>query len=346
MLRLLLTVCATAMATSLAGRVCAQQGTPASDAPTLQDALRVEFDGDCLQREALMQDVLKWLKRNELPPGVQVEVTGQEQPMLGASFSIERDGSPVSIRRFQPFSGTCSDLRAALGAAMALAIESLPPRGAEPGAASSSTGSGADKPHGTRPKRSHEQDEARADEPGESQSFEPALWLGASGLGGLGVMNNAAFGLQMQLDLELLSRLNLRGGPVGMWAGSKPLAHGRFVSRVSAARLGACWGTSDSESSTWRLRGCVDMFAGAHWAQGKDFAANETTRSAWFVTTLGPRLEFRPSQNAALFLDAAAVGNWTPPEVTVRDPGNELLARERPGSVGALIGLGAAFRVF
>ncbi len=91
----------------------------AEDRP-IEDAITVARASDCLRQDALLEHVRAWLPREAVDARLAVLV---EDDADGASFVVTRDGRPVAVRRFDHLPARCEDRRAALGLAIALALD-------------------------------------------------------------------------------------------------------------------------------------------------------------------------------------------------------------------------------
>src|SRR5262249_15233789 len=100
--------------------------TPANadeETRALADALTIQGDGRCLERESLGAQVAKWLGRSAIDARVAIMVTEEEEPAPALSFVVQRDGETVAIRRFERPPTSCDDVRAVAALAIALAID-------------------------------------------------------------------------------------------------------------------------------------------------------------------------------------------------------------------------------
>src|SRR5690606_24726078 len=91
----------------------------------VSQALEIDFDGDCLQRDELVQEVTRWVEHGRVNSRISISITGEQEPALGARFWLLVDGQRASLRRLENFEGSCAELRDSLSAAIGLAIEAV-----------------------------------------------------------------------------------------------------------------------------------------------------------------------------------------------------------------------------
>jgi hypothetical protein len=103
---------------AIPGRASAEQ--PA-DRPVVE-ALRVEADA-CLDREALAAHVVAWIHRDRIDRRIEIAVRGGPGSPEGVGLTVLRDGAVVGERRFEIAHVPCEEGRAAIGLAIALAID-------------------------------------------------------------------------------------------------------------------------------------------------------------------------------------------------------------------------------
>jgi hypothetical protein len=92
----------------------------AADERPLTDAITIARGDDCLQHELLVPHVRMWLSSDALDADISVVVSDQEE---GASFVVTRGGEAVAARTFDRLPVACVDRRAAVGLAIAIALD-------------------------------------------------------------------------------------------------------------------------------------------------------------------------------------------------------------------------------
>ena len=85
------------------------------------DALVTHADR-CLDRSAVAAQIVAWLRRDAIDRRIGILVAATTDG-AGASFVIQRDGIAIAERQFARLPNECAELRAALGLAIALAID-------------------------------------------------------------------------------------------------------------------------------------------------------------------------------------------------------------------------------
>ncbi len=91
----------------------------AEDRP-LADAISVARGDDCLRQDLLLQHVRMWLPNDRVDARLAVVVQDEEE---GASFVLLRDGAAAAARRFDRLPVACVERRAAIGLAIAMALD-------------------------------------------------------------------------------------------------------------------------------------------------------------------------------------------------------------------------------
>ncbi|HMJ10357.1 MAG TPA: hypothetical protein VK524_03070, partial [Polyangiaceae bacterium] len=190
----------------------------AAPAREIADAVTVNPNA-CLERGSLAREISRWLKREQVDAGLSVAVQVTEARAGGVSFFIRRDGVLVGERAFPKLEGTCAELRAALGLAIALALDAsvLDSLGVRPAPQQSASGVG--------PQRSTSQRTFSAD-------------AGISGLAN--VLPEPALGVTAGVDVLLVDPLDARlsvlaAGPVSFAVGA-----GDARASIVAGQIAAC----------------------------------------------------------------------------------------------------------
>jgi len=229
----------------------------------LAEAVAVARAGECFVAAALVEHMETWLRRSTVHARISV-VVEDEDP--GASFVVLRDGVPSAARRFDTLPAACSDRRAALALAIALAIDAavlddlVPASRPEPD---------APIPDPPSPGPAAERTAIRVEVAVEGQViFEVLPEVAAGWQIGPRVIFDETFELGLSAWLTSVSGAELQPG--------------RVDSQLAGARLDACL----RRPGVLMLRGCVGVAGGVGRGMGHDVpGARETL--VGFVGLLG-----------------------------------------------------------
>ncbi|HEY6726188.1 MAG TPA: hypothetical protein VI197_19265 [Polyangiaceae bacterium] len=260
---------------------------PGPTSMPLRAAIALDFEGACLEHERLVASVERWLEVDRIHKRVTVSVTGEEAPELAARFWLLVDGQRVSLRRFEAFTGSCSELGASLSAAIALAIEAIdladfpepepPPRPVLPAAKLTARAAlQVDEPPLPPPRR-------RA---GALQS----LAIGPQILGAAGVAPAAGVGGGVRGELGFLHGVATRLAANYLVLETQPISDGTLAMRLPAGQVGVCWGR---ETNDYRAQGCLDAWAGALIGTPSQLERQSQQVLPWVAVAPGVELAFR-----------------------------------------------------
>ncbi len=252
-------------------------------------AIELQFQGDCLDHDRLVEQVERWLDEMLINGRVRILVTGEQEP-LGARFWLLVDDRRVSVRRFEAFQGTCAELRASLSAAIGLALGAVdlsqfppppppPPKPVLPPAKLTARASlSVDEPPPLPPRR-----------PARSGLLQSAA-VGAQLLGALGVAPGNAGGAGVRGELGFPGDLTARLSANYLTAEAVPIADGSLGARVLAVQSGGCWGRDTLE---YRVQVCVDAWLAAVTAQPSNLDRGQQGTLPWFALVPGAELRFQ-----------------------------------------------------
>ncbi|HEU5075315.1 MAG TPA: hypothetical protein VFU02_14090 [Polyangiaceae bacterium] len=278
----------------------------------LAAAISLDFEGACLEHEPLVAGVERWLEVNRIHKRVTVAVTGAEQPELAARFWLLVDDQRVSLRRFEAFAGTCSELGAALSAAIALAIEAVdladfpepepPPRPVLPVARLTARGDlEVDEPPVSAPRRRR---------PGALQSVSIAAQL----VGGAGVAPAASVGAGLRGELGFAHGMAARVAANYLVLETQPISDGTLAMRLPAGQAGVCWGR---ETDAYRAQGCLDVWGGALIGTPSNLERQSEQVLPWMALAPGVELVFRRGESWGVRLGTQLCFNLVRPRFEV-----------------------------
>jgi hypothetical protein len=289
-----------------AGARAARAEAPAS-APSIaiEQALAVAPGVGCLERERLAAQVRFWLGRSRVASDVRISVRGDARRV---EFELWR-GRSRGTRTFDPLPDGCDQAHAAVGLAIALAIDAdLLVRLVEPEAA------------------------ARA---------APPRWLWTLALGGgYAVLPDLSFGAGTGLEFGLLEWLSARAD---LFVEHAPGARiepspGRFDATLFGGALRLCAGGRALPALRFAL--CGGPAAGVLHARGRNFAASYAPTGAWSAIASGLRVEL--DVGVSLVLDVDLIAPLHSPSFRIERESAPALRRDA-SEVGGLLRLGVGF---
>jgi hypothetical protein len=223
----------------------------ADDRP-LADAITVARASDCLEHGALLEHVRTWLRSDRVDARLAIVVHEEE---VGASFVITRDGAPVAVRRFDRLPHGCPDRRAALGLAVALALDAAVLDALEAAAPP------ADSPVAV--------EEERGD-----ASTDVALELALEAQALFEVLPEVAAGWQLGARVVVGDSFEVGAHAWLTSVAGADLSAGRVSVQLSGGRLDLC---ARRRVDSIALRGCAGVAAGAAFGTGLDLPGARAT---------------------------------------------------------------------
>jgi hypothetical protein len=273
----------------------------AAPARKIADAVTVNPNA-CLERGALAREISRWLKREEVDAGLSVAVQVAETRPAGVSFVIRRDGVLVGERAFPKLEGTCAELRAALGLAIALALD-----------ASVLDSLGVRSPARVSPPPSTSPNTLSAD-------------VGIAGLAN--VLPEPALGIGAGVDVLLVGPLDARLSVLA--AGPVSFAVGAEEARASlvAGQIVAC----GAWRRAWlRSRACVGAAGGRWQASGEGLSPSYAPNVAWAAAVLRLDARFALGSRFGILLGLDGLLPFVRPNLDIlRENGAVLSSRAAP----------------
>ncbi|HET6585540.1 MAG TPA: hypothetical protein VFG69_18905 [Nannocystaceae bacterium] len=305
----------------------------------LVDAIAVDGTAQCLERERLAVHVAGWLGSDRLDARLDVVAREADDRV---EFVLRRDESVRVERAIAPAPRDCADRQAALGLAIALAIDASVLESIAP-APTPVAPTPAAAPTPTRAPTPIVEPERVAAEPApRPRELRVALLFGPVAL--VEVLDHAAFGGELGVELRPIEFLDVRVG--ALVAGGLPigLAGGEIAPVLAGGRADACPARSFARERL-RLRVCLGLAAAVATARGRDFQANRRPLLPWAAALAGGEAEVRLADRVGLRAHAGLVAPFVRASFVVRDTANVVVARSDTPPVGAALGLGLSVRL-
>lgn len=291
------------------------------------DAVEVSAGTTCLDEARTVEHAVRWLERDRIDARQRIEVRAEVDRVV---LVVRTDGAIVVERSLSPVPADCADLHAAVGLALALAVDAsvleslgvtapaptpLPAEDSEPA------------PEPTPPP---------VDAPPPRRRPLVGIELGATTM--VGVPRGVAFGAAITGQLGVLPWLDVEVGIVA--TGGLPVAvdPGEVVPVLTFARAGLC--PRRDLSPRIALRGCIGVDAGGLLAFGRAFDEALLARLPWFAARTGIDLDVAVARRAALRLGLDAIVPVVRTEWAVEDGMGGVLAREGAANFGGALSIG------
>jgi hypothetical protein len=299
----------------------------------LGEAIAVPEGGDCLDTGALATAAAGWLDGREVDARLSIEAYEDSEGIGLRLF----DGPTLRVeRRLSPAPARCEDRRAALGLAIALAIdaavlEGLAPAQPEPEAEP------LPEPVAPAPAIAPTPEIASADAP------QPRIGgaLHAEGLAAFGVLPSPAFGAAVEGELLPVPWLAIDAGTFVLAGLPFALADGTIDAVLAAGSVRVC---PRRGFGRVHISLCGGAAAGAVIARGDGFFESRTPVLPWVALRFGGDLEVRLVRRVGLRLGADALTPLVRASFDVRDAAGRVVAARTVAPAGALVRLGVAFR--
>lgn len=298
-----------------------------ADDRELSEAVSVDAGASCLDAETLLSQLRVWLKRDRIDDRIAVVVRGDAHSSDVVGFVLERDGEQMAERRFDPAPPRCADLHAALGLAIALAIDAsvLADLGIEP----------AQPEPAPAP--------APVDADGATQA--PRLRSSAAllAMGAVAVPASLSVGGALRFELGWVEWLDLRFGAMSLHAPRTPVVTSSAALTLIAGRVDVC---ARKASTKVAGRLCVGPTAGTMLVQGRGFEGENLSGVAPSVGfAVGGDLQFFVSPRVGLSLGLDAFVPVVGPVLTVLSEDRaRVVAFQLLPPIGGILGFGPFFR--
>jgi hypothetical protein len=289
----------------------------------LAAALRVDSDDGCLEHRALTEAVAMWLDRTTVPARLSITLGPTTPVDPTPRFVVRIDGVPAAERGFPVLPSACPDRRAALGLAIALAIDHAVLHGLGIEAPAPPARAAAPPPPAPTPA-------ATSPSPAPSLSFE----LGAALLAH--VLPEPAPAGRMTVDVGL-GGLALRAGALATLEQTFRVGSGRTRAALISASLEVCLGRAWPELAAGA---CVGSTLGQLRAEGtRDFLAAREARLPWAAASAGLYARLFPRRSYGLRADLLGLAPYVRPHLDELDTEGDVLKQRTFPAAGILAGM-------
>jgi hypothetical protein len=262
----------------------------------------------CLDRDGLGGQLRTWLRRDDLDSRISIVVRpGPNEPARGSiSFFILRDGQPV-VERWLPHADVgCEQLRAAVGLAIAISVETMLVKAEEP--------------------RTRPQDESVLDfvpvppkRDLDERPFSFGLWL----LGSPALLPRPAIGLSAELSVRVIAPLEVSASFMGTNPVHAEIGSGAGDLTLVAGRLDACVARYHGVLGS---RACLGGAAGRLVADGSGYATSYAPRLTWAAVLARLEVGVRVSNGFRVAVGMDGVLPLMVPKLEVRSTQGDLVA--------------------
>jgi hypothetical protein len=291
----------------------------------LAGALTIESDDPCLTRDALIEAIAMWLGRTSVPADLGITV-GQAGGDVSARFVVHIAGAPAAERSFAVLPAACPDRRAALGLAIALAIDHAVLEGL--GIVTPEPAKAVAPPSPPAPSKSVVLPRPAPRHVGLSFEAGVAL-LGA-------VLPHAAPAGRVAVELEL-GPLRVRAGALATLEQTFRVGSGRTDAALVAASLEACLARAFAHLAAGA---CLGSAAGQLRAEGsRDFAAAREARLPWAAASAGLFARLFPQRSYGLRADLLGLVPYVRPHLDELDTEGDVLKQRTFPAAGILAGM-------
>lgn len=303
---------------------------PSAPTHALAESVSVDAGTSCLEQARLVERIAQWLGRDRIDARLSIAATAGPD----AVTIVVREGASVSIERsIAPMPADCADLHAAVGLAIALAIDAsvLDTLGVPPPAPPPAVDDARDEEAPLVP--------VVAPPPvvAEPRKLHAAGIVSAIAM--VGAPPGAAFGGELVAELGPARWIDLDLGVVAAGGLRVRLQQGDAAPVLVAARVAACPGRAFAGKV--RLRLCVGLDAGMLTAKGRGYVDEQRATLPWLVARSGVDLDVRLAARASLRIGLAAIAPIVHTAFVVRDANDDIVERSDSTSVGGLFSIGA-----
>jgi hypothetical protein len=273
-------------------------------AEEIRAQLRVERGATCLTAHQLALEVEPLLDDVELPTDLVFEVEGSQIDPRRARLRILRDDTVIAERAFEPGPERCGHLHAAVGLAIALAINA-----------------------------SQEEERNRV-----------RVWSGtAAALWTYGFLPQLAPGLELLARRDLGEHFRMRAGLLGIAGIDAKVVSpaSTFDALWLTARADGCWRTA--LSSTLRVQACAGLCGGVLHVQGDGAGDAPSESMPWVALSAGADLELAVSEQWALALGISSTYLLHRVQLGVEDTAGRRVETRSLDRVAIALGIGPVY---
>lgn len=323
------------LALAIAAATVAPSSRARADGDTVgvTDAITVG-PSECLRHDVLVAHVTTWLARDVVDRRIAVAVEDQGERVR---FVVRRDGVASAERTFRATRIACADLRAAVGLAIALAIDATilksitiaePPP--EPAPAP------PQPPTVHAPARAL-REPLPAHRPPERPEPPSRLDVDVAALAAIGVLPGIAWGGAVGLSLRLDGPLAVAARAWGTSEADVALASGRAYVGMAAGELRACL-VRDLGSAA--LRACAGGAAGRWSARGQGFDEDLAPELPWAAAVAGLEADAPLARGLAVTARLDGYAPFVRPVLDVHDDGGFRLGTAEAPAAGLVAAAG------
>jgi hypothetical protein len=313
-------------------------GAQPVDRPVVE-ALRVEPNA-CLDREALARHIAGWIHTDRIDRRIEIAVSGSPSAPGGVGLTLLRDGQVVGERRFTTLDVPCEEARAAIGLAIAVALDNTllqdlrveppPPPPAPPPAPAPAPPVPAAPPP--------------------APGAHLGLGMSLDAVGMLGPLPSLVAGVSPAFELTPHGMFDLRLAGLATSASTFPVGTGSVSAAIFAGRVDACAAfqlgphAEGARLAALRLHACGGLLAGViHTSVAAGLDPSPSPTSPWVSAALrfDARVALTPIFGLELAVDGLVPITRTEVEATLAD--GTVVDTHPLFPVGVAVGFGPHF---
>jgi hypothetical protein len=310
-----------------AGLARAQSGDPAA---VLAESLTLSSGASCLERDRLIERVVRWREGGTMDRSIRIQVRGDPRDVTRVYFVVARAGLAPTERVLENAPLDCDQLHSAVALSIALAIDALlsaerAARAAETPLPPPPTAAGARRTSGAA-----------------AWHMELGLLAGAS----VSVVPTTAPVLLPRLQLAPLPWAALAIEAAATWSDGIQIlgTPGRFNAAVWALGMDACFGGETTERLSFFA--CTGMRGGAFVTKGFGFNRNRSQSLRWWTAVASGQARAWILPTVAIGISVEALYALAERELSVYYGPNNLVQQRTLSRFGLAIAGGPVFRFF
>jgi hypothetical protein len=295
--------------------------------PALRDLVTVEPGATCLERERLIDRVVRWLQRTHVEAALRVHVRGDSELATRVFFAVVRDPGDAAERRLDNAPSDCDQLHSAVALSIALAIE----------ATLQHPGAGGEIPDEPSPAAGW-----KRKAPSRPMHLDLAVLGGAT----VGVLTGASLAGSPRLALSPWPWFEIAVAGLATHLSGETVegVPGTFESTLLAGGLDACFGGETTQGAAFFM--CIGGRAGSFRTRGHDFnMGNDKVTDWWAALALSGQGRFWLSGPFGVGTSVEALYALRQRRLVVRGFRAEDRGREVP-DLGLTVTIGPVFRFF
>ena len=281
-----------------------------------------------------------WLGRSEIDARVSVQVRDEREVGQGVVFVVLREGRPVAERRLRPKSIPCPDLTAAVGIAIALAIDatflSSLMNVADLESLKAPAPPALPSPSRPAPKK-------KLSKAAEPRNDPVGVRASVQALGLVGVLPTPVAGASFGFDVALAPWADLRISGMGTLQRPVRIGAGDAHVGLAAGRFDGCF---VRPVDTVSLVGCGGVAAGRWIAAGSGYDVNQSPSLPWMAAVARVEGRLRVGEGTHVVF---AVDGYVPllrPGLDVRGQDGQVVASTEAPAAGLGLAVGPLIAFF